>query len=127
METIYDDVLGKEVRQVKCVPVHINYKVSNKRHTKKPDNNDMDIIESSCDYNGSKIPTAKIEEGDRWKRDGLGIKGISHTHHFFTKRNYNILSKLYFDSTSKDRRLGNFLRIFIDLTRKILKVIIKTF
>ena len=112
METIYDEYLNKEVTQVKCIPVHINYKVSNKRFTKKPDLNDMKIIEESGKKTLQYIPTAKIEEGDRYKRDALGLKGITHTHHFFTKRNFNILNSLFKSSTHSDRRMNNFLRIW---------------
>ena len=112
METIYDSILGKEISQVKCVPILISYKVGTKRFTKKPDDADIENIEKSSHLTGSSIPTYEMEKGDRWKRDGLGLKGISYTHHFFTPRNYNILSSLYKHSSSDDRRINNFLRIW---------------
>ena len=88
----FDTRIDKEVEQSKQVPVLIKYSIGKKIFEKKPDKSDLDLIErieeSEIPY---WFPTDKIPEGDK-TIEPLRL-GLSHVHHFYTKRNLWILSK----------------------------------
>jgi DNA modification methylase len=97
--TIYDSVVSKSINQKKYIPALIHYTVESKSYLKKPDLEDRRLIE--------KIDSIKIEnwfpielmleKGQRWGdtwRAGVHA-GITHIHHFYTKRNLIALSLLY--------------------------------
>jgi DNA modification methylase len=90
-ETRYDSSIGEMVRQAKQVPVVINYSIGKSRYEKRPDANDKALIarieEMDIPY---WFPTDRIPEGDK-TLEPLRI-GITHVHHFYTKRNLWILS-----------------------------------
>lgn len=90
----YDSALGETMRQAKQVPVLINYSVGQKRHEKTPDREDQALIEK---IDGMEIPywfpTNEIPKGDK---TGEPIRiGITHVHHFYTRRNLCVLSALW--------------------------------
>lgn len=99
METQYDDAIAQTVKQVKQVPVLIRYSVGKKRHEKRPDSFDLSLI--------SKIRELPIQHwfpsdpmmgigkkwGDTW-RAGY-CEGITHVHHFYTRRNLFILATIW--------------------------------
>ena len=98
LEKIFDDALGIHIIQQKQVPVLINYKYNNKRYSKKPDANDLDIIKRITD---TKIPywfpSDKMLFRDGYWGDQFRAGyhfGITHVHHFFLKRSLLILSFL---------------------------------
>lgn len=101
--TIYDSVLGQTIRQAKQVPVLINYTVRGERAEKRLDENDYAVIEK---INNSDIPywypKGRLMEGKETRRnDSIGI---THLHHFYTKRSLWALASLYdaaFKSKSK--------------------------
>ena len=93
-ETVYDRALGQVVRHAKQVPVLINYSVGRKRHEKAPDPDDLaltqKIEESDIPY---WFPTDRMPEGDESRRnDDIGM---THNHHFYTRRNLWVLSALW--------------------------------
>lgn len=96
--TFYDAAINITVRQVKQVPVLINYTVVSggrkKRFNKKPDGFDLKLIQR---INESPIPywfpTDRMPEGDESRRNDKN--GITHVHHFYTKRNLLVLSDVY--------------------------------
>ena len=94
-ELIFDDGLGKTITLAKQIPVMINYFVGNKRFEKKLDDNDLDIIEK---INNKSIslwyPTDELPQGYNTEQPKRS-HGITHVHHFYMKRNLNILSYLY--------------------------------
>jgi len=97
----YDSALKQTVRQAKQVPVLINYSVSKMRYEKKPDAFDLALIEkieeSEIPY---WFPTDRMPEGEESRRnDDIGI---THVHHFYTKRNLWVLGTLY-DKAFKSR------------------------
>ena len=111
--TKHDGVLSSLVKQAKQVPVLINYSVSGiaGAHKKKPDDKDLELIQrveaSPVSY---WVPILEIMKGDK-TGEPLRI-GITHTHHFFTKRNLLTLAKLY----SKAKSLGGpFLDVVINM------------
>ncbi len=91
--TEYDKSIKKSIRQLRTVPVLINYNVGTKRYTKKPDIHDLDKIkkieESLIPY---WFPTDRMPEGGESRRNDDG--GFTHVHHFYTKRNIWILASL---------------------------------
>lgn len=93
-ERVYDRDIGEFITRARQVPVLINYSVGNKRYEKEPDDYDLELIrkieESEIPY---WYPTDRMPEGDESRRnDPLGI---THVHHFYTRRNLWVLSCLY--------------------------------
>lgn len=89
----YDSALGETVRQAKQAPVLINYSVGRKRYEKTPDREDQALIEK---IDGMEIPywfpTDRMMEGKETRRNDP--IGITHVHHFYTKRNLRVLATL---------------------------------
>lgn len=98
--TFFDDLLGEVVTQTKYMPVLINYTFGSKRFEKKPDQLDLHIIEMSkkCKLNNW-VPIAELPLGD--KTEEPKRMGITHVHHFYTRRNLKILSDFF---RKEDRR-----------------------
>jgi DNA modification methylase len=90
----YDVHLHETIKQAKQVPVLINYQVGKKRFEKSPDDADKDLMESieQADIPGW-IPTYRMMEGKETRRNDP--IGVTHVHHYYTKRNLLILSYLY--------------------------------
>jgi len=97
--TFHDRAINQEVTQAKQVPVMINYSVGKKRYEKEPEQFDLDLIkkieESVIPY---WFPTDRMPAGDESRRNDR--TGITHVHHFYTKRNLWLLSCLYSKSTA---------------------------
>lgn len=90
----YDSALKRTIRQAKQVPVLINYTVGGKRAEKKPDDFDLALIEK---IENSEIPywfptDRMIEGGETRRNDPIGI---THVHHFYTKRNLWVLGAMW--------------------------------
>ncbi len=87
----FDSVIDQQVTQAKQVPILINYSAGKKRYEKALDENDLSLIkkieENAIPY---WFPTnAIMHKGKRWGdtwRAGVHF-GITHVHHFYTKRN----------------------------------------
>ena len=95
----FDRAVNQPIRQVKQVPVMINYSVGKKRYEKKPDDRDLAIIEKiELDDVPYWFPTDAIMfKGERWGdtwRAGVHA-GITHAHHFYTKRNLWVLAAVW--------------------------------
>ena len=89
--TFFDDNLKETVRQQKQVPVLINYSVGRKRFTKKPDYWDFHlqdrIQKQTVPY---WFPSTPLPAGEK---TGEPIRlGLTHVHHFYTKRNLYIFA-----------------------------------
>jgi DNA-directed RNA polymerase subunit RPC12/RpoP len=97
--TVYDKVTGETIKQAKQVPVLINYTVGKKRYEKEPDKFDIELIDKIDEmdipywYPTDKMMFKGETWGDTW-RAGVHA-GITHVHHFYTKRNLWVLSALY--------------------------------
>ncbi|MEW6423842.1 MAG: DNA methyltransferase [Bacillota bacterium] len=91
----FDKTTGETVRQAKQVPVLINYSTGKKRYEKKPDAFDLALIEKIEEFEIPHwFPTDRMPEGDESRRnDDIGI---THVHHFYTKRNLWVLGRLFF-------------------------------
>lgn len=92
--TKYDSAIKKTIRQAKQVPVLINYTVDGKRAEKVPDNGDLALIakieNSDIPY---WFPTDELPDGSNTQQP-KGSHGITHVHHFYTRRILWILSAI---------------------------------
>ncbi|MCH8876807.1 MAG: DNA methylase [Chloroflexi bacterium] len=90
--TKYDKSIGGTVRQAKQVPVLINYSVGKKRHKKTPDAFDLALIEKIEQINIPYwFPTDRMPLGYNTKQPEVS-HGLTHVHHFYTKRNLWVLT-----------------------------------
>lgn len=101
-ETIYDSVLGKTIKTTKTKPVLINYSAGSKRYNKRPDDKDLNLIKKieSLDI-PFWFPSDRMPEGDESRRNDRS--GLTHVHHFYTKRNLWILSAIFNSISHSDR------------------------
>jgi len=87
----FDKVIGETIRQAKQVPVLINYSIDKQRFEKQPDQFDLALLDkietSDIPY---WFPTERMMPGDESRRNDK--LGITHVHHFYTKRNLWILA-----------------------------------
>jgi len=86
-----DSALGKTVEQAKTVPVRISYSVGAKRFEKKPDVIDLALCAriDKADI-ATAYPSNRLFEGGETRRNDP--IGITHVHHFYTKRNLTVFS-----------------------------------
>jgi len=95
----FDSAISQNIKQAKQIPVLINYFVGKSRFEKRPDENDLKIINDICDSNiPYPYPTFPVPKGDKMG-EPLRI-GILASHHFFTKRNLWVLAS-YLDRCQK--------------------------
>lgn len=92
--TKYDSAIRETIRQAKQVPVLINYSVGKQRLEKVPDAFDLALIEKIEQLEIPYwFPTDAIPKGDK-TGEPLRI-GITHVHHFYTKRNLWVLATYF--------------------------------
>lgn len=118
-ETLFDELLGKPVTMAKQVPVSIVYSTGNKRYEKKPDKNDLSVIEkiNALSYPYT-VPTDAMPEGNESQRN---VKyGIAYVHQFFTKRNLYVLSSFWNKIQTADHSLFPFMAQFFIGSLRIL-------
>jgi DNA modification methylase len=93
-KTVFDPSLQTTIRQAKSTQVLINYTKSGKRMEKKPDANDIKLVEKIDSMQiESWFPVFRMIEGRESRRNDPA--GITHIHHFFTRRNLTVFSKLF--------------------------------
>jgi len=92
--TKYDKAINKTIRQAKQVPVLINYSIGKKRFEKVPDAFDLALIDKIENADIPYwFPTNPISKGDK-TGEPLRI-GLTHVHHFYTKRNLWVLGAIW--------------------------------
>ncbi len=103
--TVWDDLLKKEINVGKQIPVLINYTYNKKRYEKPLDKFDWNLLEEiekmQIPY---WIPIDRMMEGSEARRNDR--VGITHVHHFYTKRNLWVISA--FISKIKGSNFENF-------------------
>ena len=93
-ETKFDNLLNETIRQVKKVPVRIEYRVNKKTFRKKLDADDLaKIANVNIASNDFLLPIDRMPEGGESRRNDR--QGITHVHHFFTHRTLLVLNELY--------------------------------
>lgn len=94
-ETHYDRELKETVRQAKQVPVLINYTIGKNRFEKNPDKEDLALI---AKINQTEmlyiIPSKSMPIGFNTEQPKVS-HGLSHVHHFYTRRNMWVLAAIY--------------------------------
>ncbi len=91
--SFFDEAISEVVKQAKKSPVLINYSVGKLRTEKTPDANDLKLIERIETAPFSHwFPSDRMMEGKETRRNDP--IGLTHIHHFYTKRNLLILSAL---------------------------------
>lgn len=87
-----DFELGRSVRQAKQVPVLINYSVGTKRFEKYPDKEDLQILAGlQAEPLKNPAPVVELQEGFN-TRQPRGSHGFTHVHHFFSRRNLQLMT-----------------------------------
>lgn len=100
--TVNDLGLSVPHRMAKQVPVLINYSVEGKKYSKKPDSCDLLLLDRIDEYQiDSWYPIDALPVGYNTAQP-IKSHGMSHVHHFFTKRNLAVLS-FCFDLAVSDR------------------------
>lgn len=92
--TVYDEVLNRNIEMAKEVPVITNISRGTVRLDLEFDENQMELmskIESQSINNW--VPKYRMPEGDEARRNDR--IGVTHVHHYFTKRNLIALSTFY--------------------------------
>ncbi len=93
-ETHFDRELKQTVRQARQVPVLINYSVGKKRYEKKPDAEDLTLIQKIEEMDIPYwVPTNKMPEGFNTEQPKIS-HGLTHVHHFYSRRNLYAISAL---------------------------------
>ena len=93
-ETKFDLAIGQTVKQAKQVPVLISYFVKGKKFKKKPTDGDLELIKV-IDTVDTKYwyPIIAIAKGDK-TNDPFAV-GITHVHHFYSRRNLFCLAAIW--------------------------------
>jgi DNA modification methylase/DNA-directed RNA polymerase subunit RPC12/RpoP len=90
----FDPNVGSVVSMAKQVPVKIFYSYQGKRYSKVVEQTDVELIEKIMNTeNPYWFPSNRMREGSESRRNDR--TGVTHVHHFYTKRNLYVLSKCY--------------------------------
>lgn len=108
-ESHYDKFLSRIIRRPRRIPVLISYRVGRRSFEKKPDKNDLAVLNSiESDIPPHFVPTSLLMfKHDKWGDLQRGYhEGITHSHHFYFERTLWALSELsYRFSQAKVSRL----------------------
>jgi DNA modification methylase len=87
----YDSATQSEVKQRVQVPAYISYTFNSKRYEKQADEVDIALAKKIASENPEHwYPAYPIKKGDK---TGEPIRlGITHTHHFYTRRSLSVLA-----------------------------------
>ncbi|MDH1603513.1 DNA methyltransferase [Empedobacter sp. GD03739] len=114
-ETVFDNVLKNVVENPKREVVLICYKKKSKKHYKKPDSRDIELIDKinqlSIDFRSTyEIPDMQMMRVGRMKSSK-----IEFTHQFFTKRILYIISYMWNEANKiEDKRIKEIIRYWLD-------------
>lgn len=92
-ETYYDTLLCKTVTLNKKVPVRVNYTLGSRRGEKNIDETDKELLSKVEGLSPINISTYRMPEGNEARRNDR--IGITHTHQFYTKRNFIYLNRIF--------------------------------
>ena len=92
---VYDHLLNESVNRAKLTPVLIDCTFNGNRHQKKPDKNDLELLEKieqlPLDCN---VPVAKLPDGYNTKQPRES-HGVEYVHQFYSPRNLRVISSFY--------------------------------
>lgn len=116
--TSFDPVIGQTVRQAKQVPVLINYSVGRRRYDKAPDALDLALIAKLAELPLPYwVPHDRMPEGYNTEQPRVS-HGLTHVHHFYTKRNLWVLSALCKRTSLRQLFLPSALSIHLNKMRR---------
>lgn len=93
-ETYYDEALQETMTRVKQVPVIVVGKAGNEKIQRGPNSYDSNVLKRIDEiHTEGFIPNGALPEGGETQRNVE--RGITHVHHFYTRRNLIALSTLY--------------------------------
>lgn len=96
----FDEILGATIRLVKSKPISIIYDYEGKRYEKKPDEYDINLLNKIKNFRIPYwIPKKEMPRGFNTEQPRRS-HGLTHVHHFFTKRNLAMLSCAWSVATS---------------------------
>ena len=112
-ESHFDKFLSKTIRRPRRVPVLISYRIGRHSFQKKPDKNDLVILNKiESDISPYFVPTPLLMfKRGKWGDQQRGYhEGITHSHHFYFERTLWALSELLFRfNQANDSKLLNLL------------------
>ncbi|MFZ5633732.1 MAG: DNA methyltransferase [Bacillota bacterium] len=116
METYHDPRIGNIAKRVKQEPIFIQYRLGVHKHEKNPDESDRRIA-NKCDEllltMDIPYPVLEMPDGLRKVKDAYHLRGITHTHHFFTSRNLMAFAHLWNACSQYKGTLGHQLRFWL--------------
>lgn len=92
-ETSYDSLLNKTVTMNKKVPVRVNYTCNGRRGERDAESSDIKLINRCDKINISNLSTKELHDGYNTAQP-INSNGITHTHQFYSKRNFIYLSRV---------------------------------
>ena len=93
--TIFDPWLGKPINIAKTTMVLLSHKVGNRAIRRDATKEDIDLADEIGNNPLSKVPIELPYSHMTHERNNLPVYwGITHIHHFYTRRNFYALSKL---------------------------------
>ncbi len=94
-ESNFDNALNKVTKSAVAVPVLIEYRVGKKRYKRKPNESDIELINRINNLEEDKFtfPKNRMMIGREARRNDK--LGITHSHHYYSKRNLYTLSVFY--------------------------------
>ena len=111
-ETVYDNLLNEYVTRRKRIPVRIYGQTGTKKWQREASPEDIELFE---DYESMDYPhhceVKKIEWGELY-RAGYHA-GITHLHHFYTKRNFKVMSCLWEKTNMYDPKMRDAIRLLL--------------
>lgn len=111
-ETVYDELLGKSVEQRKRRPVWIYGQKGSAYWSRRPTDEDLSKLREIGDLKiPAEVPVCEIPWGDLYRR-GYHT-GISHLHHFYTRRNLIVFAHLWKKSAIAPPKLRDALRFWL--------------
>jgi hypothetical protein len=100
----FDGALQQTIRQARRVPVLVNYSVGRHRFTREPDEFDRGLLEVVQRWPiPHAFPVDRMPEGEESRRND--VVGLTHPHHFYTKRNLAVFSSVCHHSRSMSHGL----------------------
>jgi DNA modification methylase len=115
-ETTFDAAIEQTIKTLKRKPALIVYSVGGKRFEKKPDAEDMALLQQIALLPlPPEVPRQAFPFDDMWETPRLKEKGVSHTHQLFMPRPAQALATAWRKASSvRDTRLRNMLLFFVE-------------
>lgn len=116
MEAYQDHAIDAVAKRVRQKPILIQYRYGGNKYEKDPEESDW-ITVKKCDEALVSLdvsyPAKKMPDGLRKVKDAYHLRGITHSHHFFTSRNLIAFALLWHECKKRKGLLGHQLRFWL--------------